>query len=209
MKHILTLTIITLLLLNLSSCGNWMFTEVQCREFEYEGDLVWYPGEVGDTLVFVSNTEPEIRAVVEQKFITHHTMYISDTGCSCYDTWGMELSVGEDTLQYWGISNYIYDQASDQYNRIYIGMDGSSSGFAATSVVSCEDTLIGEHTYTLVRKYSREAAGNNEFITVYTAPAIGIIRLERYDGAVWDNSDLTEKDSYGIATFEYEELTCD
>ena len=80
------------------SCGKIIFREVKCREFEFQDELKWYAGNVGD-LITLSNKENLTKEfVIRDKFILHTKKYTSDTGCGCRDIWGLLLSTEKDTI---------------------------------------------------------------------------------------------------------------
>jgi len=179
------------------------FSQVDCREFENNKDLVWYPGIKGDTIRFMKSDNSLVKFIIADKFITHTTSYISDTGCSCLDIWGISLSNGSDSIHYWGGSNYIYDQDQKRYDRIFIEINGVKSGFTNEISRTISDTIIDKINYKEVRKFKRDLLNENDFITIYTAKSIGIIKMEKSNGEIWINSNLNENQNFDFESFNY------
>ncbi len=202
-KKTLLIIFSTLICLFWSSCGTLFFSQVDCREFENNKDLVWYPGIKGDTIRFMKSDNSLVKFIIADKFITHTTSYISDTGCSCLDIWGISLSNGSDSIHYWGGSNYIYDQDQKRYDRIFIEINGVKSGFTNEISRTISDTIIDKINYKEVRKFKRDLLNENDFITIYTAKSIGIIKMEKSNGEIWINSNLNENQNFDFESFNY------
>ena len=50
-----------------------VFREVTCRDFEFEEELKWYPGVVGDAVTFISNQDETKTFVIVDKYLQHRT----------------------------------------------------------------------------------------------------------------------------------------
>jgi hypothetical protein len=54
-----------------------------------------------------------------------------------------------------------------------------------------------------VRIFKHELTNKNNFITIYTAKGIGIIKMEKLNGDVWINNNLKENKNYDFDSFDY------
>lgn len=187
----------------ISACGILFLTKVDCRKFENNLDLEWYPGNKGDTIIFIKSDNTLAKFIIANKFIIHTTSYISDSGCSCLDIWGISLSNGSDSIHYWGGSNYIYDQEKERYDRVFIELEGVKSGFINEVSRSIRDTVIDNIYYKEVRIFKSDVSDNNDFITIYTAKGIGIIKMEKSNGEIWINNNLKTSQNFDFKSFNY------
>ena len=115
MRIKINISIICMIILGFfHSCG-LMFREVKCRDFEFQDELKWYSGNVGDVIALSNKYNDTIEFVVKDKYIIHTQKYTSDTGCGCHDIWGMTLSTSKDTIVMNSESIYVEKNAAKKY----------------------------------------------------------------------------------------------
>jgi hypothetical protein len=193
----------------LCSCNKLIFREINCRDFEFQDDLKWYAGNVGDTLT-LSNKKHEIRKIVIiDKYLSHRKKYVSDTGCGCYDIWGMVLTNGSDTIIMNGESVYVEKNEAKRYDGFYIQYNNTVSGFIEEDKSIAINYVIDSITFAQVKIFAYSYTGNNQFRKIVIAPDTGIVELIETNGNVWKNVNLTTKLSIDISSFEYSENTCE
>ena len=186
-----------------------VFREVTCRDFEFEEELKWYSGVVGDAVTFINNENETKTFVIVDKYLHHQTKYISDTGCSCYDLWGITLAVGNDTIMMYGRSKYLEKNLADKYILFFIKYKEQGTAFwnEYQSIVS--NYTVENSTFTQVMIFEYLYDYKNMFTKVVIAPEIGVVELMEADGTVWINADLKTKLNIGISSFAYIEDSCE
>jgi len=209
MKLKISLSITCIILIGFfHSCGLF-FTEVKCRNFEFQDELKWYAGNVGDVIT-LSNKDNETKEfIIKDKYIHHRIKYISDTGCGCHDWWGMLLSTGNDTINMYSHSRYVYDKPATKYDYFYIKYNNKLSGFVTEDKLIETNYTIENKTFAQVLIFEYSHSENNQFIKVVIAPEIGIVELTETNGNVWKNIDLETVLSIDMNSFEYSETTCE
>lgn len=192
-----------------NSCGKLFWREVKCRNFEFQDELKWYPGTVGDVIT-LSNKENETNEfTIRDKYIHHRTKYISDTGCGCHDWWGIFLTSKNDTINMYGHSRYIEDKPAHKYNYLYFHHNYKQSGFIDEDKSIANNYTIEDKTFAQVLIFEYAHTENNQFKKVIIAPEIGVIELIEVNGNVWKNTDLETKLNIDMKSFEYKETTCE
>lgn len=206
-KVILLIIISTTIILQ--SCGVLMFQKIDCRGFENKDDLKWFAGKIGDTITFVKPDNTSISFIVNDKYILHRTKYISDTGCGCHDMWGILLTSNSDTISMYSQSKYVYDNKANRYDRLYVEIDKELASFTTENKSIIDDFEIDTVKFEKVIKFEFNHIKEKQFKRVYIAENIGIIQMERVNGEVWKNKDLTKVLNTDFNSFIYEETTCD
>ena len=206
MKKVSTLIICVIMLGVIHSCGLLFWREIKCRDFEFQDELKWYPGNVGEVITF-SNEENEMKEfVIREKYISHRAKYYSDTGCDCLDLWVIMLSSGSDTIRMYGNSFYIEKQKATRHDYFYVRYNNKLSRFKDGSIVS--NYAIENKTFAQVMIFEHPHTENNQFKKVVIAPEIGIIELIEANGNIWRNIDLETKLNIEMNSFKYSETTC-
>jgi len=190
------------------SCSILPFREVKCRDFEYQDELKWYAGSIGEIITF-SNERNETKAfVIQDKYLLHRTKYTSDTGCDCHDRWGIMLVEGNDTISMYSDSKYIEKNSAKRYDYFYVKYNNALSSFITEDKSIVSNYKIGNETFAQVMIFEHSYAGNSQFEKVVVAPEIGVIELFETNGNVWINTNLEKKLSIGLNSFVYEEYIC-
>ncbi len=184
------------------------FSKVECRDFSYYSSLSWYPGFVGDTVTFVKQDNTKIDFIIKNKYIYHIPDYISDSGCGCYDCFGMMMIHHNDTIDMFGEGSYIYDHIANRNNCLYIKMDGVLTGFVGEDASIIKSYTIDSISFTNVLRYKYTYTENAKFKEIYIAERIGIIKMVRNNGEIWINENLTQPLNADFDTFSYEEIEC-
>ena len=205
-KNSLSIICAVIVLVAFSSCNKLMFREIKCRDFEFQDDLKWYAGNVGDTITLSTHGGNETKKfVIEDKYISHTKKYTSDTGCRCHDIWGMVLSTAHDTIVMNGESVYVEKNPAKKYNAFFIKYNNKASGF----IDEDKGILLNYINFDQVMIFSYPYTENNQFNKIVIAPEIGVIELTETNGNVWLNTDLETKLNIDISSFEYYEKTCE
>ena len=191
----------------LYSCGMGMFSEVTCRDFTQTDDLRFFAGNEGDSTVFRSG-EKRKRFFLEKKFIFHRTKYISDTGCGCLDRWGSFFTNETDTISIYSDERYVYNNTANRTEELQMFIDGKMSGFITEDARILENFELEGKIFGKVRVLEYLHADPLQFRRVHVAHDYGIIRMERVNGEVWINEDLTDTRPTDRSTFDYQETTC-
>jgi len=192
-----------------NSCGKLMFREVKCRAFEFQDELKWYPGTVGEVII-LSNKDNETKEfIVEDKYIIHTQKYTSDTGCGCHDIWGMVLSTSTDTIVMNSESIYIEDHAAKKYDYFHIKYKNKLSGFINEDKSIVTNFTMDSITFHQVMIFEYSHTETNQFKKVVIAPEIGVVELTETNGNVWRNTDLKTKLNTNMNSFEYSEKICE
>ena len=213
-KKVITLRIVVLTLICMvvfgvyHSCGI-MFREVSCRDFEFQDELKWYAGNVGDVLTFSNNESKTKQFVIKDKYLFHVTKYISDTGCGCHDGWGILLSAENDSISMYSQSKYVENKSANRYDSFYIRANGKLSGFITEDKSIVTNYTIENKTFAQVMVFEYSHTESNQFKKIVIAPEIGIIELIETNGTVWRNVDLETKLNIDKDSFEYSENTCE
>lgn len=210
MNRITILLPITILITSLLySCSEVIFRDVNCRDFENNNDLKWFSGKKGEILTFNKSDGTTVSFNIVDKYIFHRTKYISDTGCGCHDMWGMMMTNENDTISMYSQAKYVEDNDANLYDNLYIKIDGELSGFITEDKLLVPEFSIDTLNFNNIIKFSFNHNGNKKFNTIYIAPEIGIIQMNRNDGEIWINQNLTEIQSTSFDSFEYSENTCE
>ena len=208
MKKVSSLTICVIVLGVFYSCGKLFWREVKCRDFEFQDELKWYAGNIGETIT-LSNKENETKEfVIKDKYIYHRTKYISDTGCSCHDIWGILLSTEKDTIGMYSHSKYIEKNKAEKYDYFYIRLNSQLSVFKREDKSIVTNYSIGDKQIVQVLIFEFQQAENNQIKKVVVAPEIGVIEIVETNGNVWKNTDLETKLNIDISSFDYSENVC-
>lgn len=173
------------------SCNKLIFREVICREFEQTTDLEWFAGNIGDSIVLVENGTTRHKFKVYDKYILHRKKYKSDTGCGCHDMWGATYVSGQDSIGIWTEEKYVEKKTANRYETLPMKISGISSGFIEEDVQSIGGIVINGVSFNNIRKYSYQHSEPFQFKTIYVAPKIGILQMERVNGDIWTNQYLS------------------
>jgi len=186
-----------------------IFREMKCRDFEFQDDLKWYAGNVGDVITLSTEDKETKKFVVEDKYIMHTKKYTSDTGCGCQDIWGIVLSSDNDTIIINGESAYVENDAAKKYNSFFIKHNNKASGFIDEDKSIVTNYTIDNITFAQVLIFEYSYTENNQFKKIVIAPELGVVELTETNGTVWKNTDLETKLNIDITSFEYSEQTCE
>ena len=207
-KKVRLLIICVIMLEVFYSCGKLFWREIKCRDFEFQDDLKWFAGNIGE-IITLSNKENETKEfIIRDKYIYHRTKYISDTGCSCHDIWGILLSTEKDTIGMYSHSSYIEKNKSEKYDYFYIRLNNQLSVFKSENKSIIENYSIGDKPFVQVLIFEFQDE-NNPIKKVVVAPEIGVIEITETNGSVWKNTDLETKLNIDISSFDYSENICD
>ena len=191
------------------SCGTIIFREVKCRDFEFQDDLKWYPGNVGN-VISLSNKDNETKEfIIKDKYIIHTKKYTSDTGCGCHDIWGILLSTSNDTIIMNSESVYVENNKAKKYDYFFIKNNNKGSGFINEDKSIVTNYSIGNITFSQVLIFEYSHTENNQFKKIVIAPEIGVVELTETNGNIWKNMNLETKLNIDIVSFEYSEKTCE
>ncbi len=204
---ILFTALLTLGLLN--SCGKIIFREINCRGFEFDDELKWFAGNVGDILTLKNETDDSINFVIRDKYILHRTSYISDTGCGCHDRWGILLTAGNDTINMYSDSKYVEKQTANRYDNFYIKYNNTLSGFITEDKQIEINYSIDNVVFEQVLIFSYSHTEDNQFKKIVIAPEIGVAQLTDSKGNIWTNKNLETKLNVEWNSFDYSENTCE
>lgn len=193
----------------LQSCGTLIFQEIVCRDFENKDDLNWYAGNIGDTISFVNANNQTMNFTVKDKYILHRTKYISDTGCGCHDMWGILLTSNTDTISMYSHAKYVYDNKANRYDRLNVEIDRELASFITEDKSIIGGFEIDTVKFEKVIKFEYNHIKEKQFKCVYIAENIGIIQMERVNGEIWRNKNLTKLLNSDFDSFIYEETTCE
>ena len=191
------------------SCDFFPFHNVTCREFAYHDALKWYPGYIGDTITFVKQDHTKVDFIIKKKYIYHITDYTSDSGCGCYDCYGMTIMHAKDTIDMFGEASYVNDNDAIRGSYIYAKVDGNMSGFITEDASKISSYTIDSITFTNVLRYKYSHSESSKFKEIYFAENIGIIKMVRNNGEIWINNNLTQKLNTDFDTFSYNEEKCE
>jgi len=212
MKTKISISIICIIitLWALHSCGVLLFREVKCRDFEFQDELKWFAGNVGNVITLSNNRGNETKEfIIRDKYILHRIKYTSDTGCDCHDRWGILLSSGNDTISMYSDSKYIETNPSNRYDYLFIKYNNNLSSFTDEDKSIVTNYTIDNITFSQVLIFEYSHDENNQFKKVVIAPEIGIIELTETNGNIWTNTNLETKLSIDMSSFEYSEYVCE
>jgi len=209
MKKVSLLIISVIVLGVFYSCGKLFWREVKCRDFEFQEELKWYAGNVGDVITLSNNENVTKEFIIRDKYILHRTKYISDTGCDCYDRWGILLSADNDTISMYSDSRYIEKNSAKRYDSFYIKYNNKLSGFITEDKTIVTNYTIDNYTFTQVLIFEYSHTENNQFRKVVIVPEIGVVELIETNGNVWKNTNLETKLNIDVSSFDYSENICD
>jgi hypothetical protein len=190
------------------SCGKLFWREVKCRDFEFQDELKWYAGNIGDTITLSNKENEKKEFIVIDKYIYHRTKYISDTGCDCHDIWGIVLSAEKDTIGMYSHSFYIEKNKAEKYDYFYIRLNNQVSFFKTENKSIISNYSIGDKQFAQVLIFELKQAENYQINKVVVAPEIGVIELTETNGNVWKNTNLETKLNIDISSFDYSENVC-
>lgn len=212
MKNIKNYNIFKVILLGsiflLHSCGILFYRNIECREFQNNEELRWFVGNVGDTVTFFKQDNTKVKFEIVDKYILHMKQYISDTGCGCSDRWGLLMKNDTDTISMYSDAKYVYNNPSKRYDKFYILSGGIITGFVTEDKVLLPSINIDTIIIKDVVKFTYNHKDSLRFNSVYVAKDLGIIKLERVNGEVWINKNLTIRDTTSIKSFEFSEQYC-
>ena len=189
------------------SCGVLIFREINCRNFEFQEELKWYAGNINDVITFSDQENKTKEFVIDEKYLFHTTKYYSDTGCDCYDWWGISLVSGNDTLSMYGESNYIEKNSAKRRDYFYVKYNDVVSGSRDKSIETNYNIENKTFAQVLIYDYSRTESSQLKKIVI--APEIGIIELFEANGTIWRNTDLETKLNIDVNSFDYREGACE
>ncbi|MDR1698464.1 MAG: hypothetical protein LBR75_01385 [Prevotellaceae bacterium] len=209
MKKLRISAMLLIATLFLSSCGELMFREINCRSFEFQDDLKWYAGNVGDVITLSNQANETKEFIIEDKVIFHTKKYTSDTGCGCYDRWGMQLIGSKDTITMYSESVYIEKNAAESSNYFLITFNNVFSGYFDENRSIVSNYTIESNTFAQVLIFDYLPAANKQFNKIVIAPEIGVVQLIEANGNIWTNTDLNRKLNIDMNSFKYNENTCE
>lgn len=193
------------------SCGKIIFREIKCRNFQLKGENYWFPLYVGDSVVFINpSTNARKKYIVVNKYISHRTEYISDTGCGCLDVSGMLLTSGSDSLWFKNELRYVEDQKGNYYEDIIFVIKNKKSGFFETERTKLNTYSLDSINFTDVELFEcKDCKENLKVKKMYRVRNLGIISFELVNGEVWINENLSKIGLTTMDSFEYSENTCE
>jgi hypothetical protein len=204
-------SIIIFIVSGLSACSGMLpFHNVTCKPFALRGETYWFPTQVGETVIFVNDKNREEVYTVMDKYISHTTNYITDTGCACRDRTGMLLINGNDSI--WFNNQLIYQENQEEkyYEDIFFIIAGKQSGFYETSKKHLESYSIGTVDFLDVELFEcSECEANWSVKKLYRVKNLGIVQLEFVNGEIWVNKNLSDYKAIDKESFEYKEYVCD
>ncbi|MBN2891738.1 MAG: hypothetical protein JXL97_07715 [Bacteroidales bacterium] len=191
------------------SCNKLFFKKVECRSFEYTEELEWFTGEKNDTVTFIKPDSNTIDFVISDKYLIHRTLYHSGSDCNCKDLWGILMVNETDTISIFSESYYIENNDAEKSDNFYIIAEGHLSGFINEDVTIIQNFTVDSITFNEVKKFEYPHANNSQFHKIYIAKEIGIVQMEKVDGEIWINQNLTNPLATNLESFEYSENTCE
>ena len=192
-----------------SSCNILLFRTIDCRDFEFQDELKWYAGTMGNVLTLTNEANETKEYAIEDKYIYHRTKYISDTGCNCWDIWGILLSAENDTISMYGGSYYFESDPADRYDRFYIRHNDKVSRFSSGERSIVTNYSVNNIVFPQVLVFEYAYTQDNQIKKVVIAPETGIIELTETNGNIWRNTDLETKLKTSIDSFDYSENVCE
>ena len=208
-KISLSILCIVIILGIFHACGTIIFREIKCRDFEFQEDLKWFAGNVGDVITLSTNGNETKKFIIEDKYIIHTKKYTSDSGCGCHDIWGIVLSSANDTIIMNGESVYVEKNTARKYNSFFIKYNNKASGFIDEDKSIVTNYTLNNITFAQVLIFKYSHTENNQFKKIAIAPELGVVELTETNGNIWHNTDLATKLNINISSFEYSERTCE
>lgn len=196
-KLLLLLTLVVALF----ACRKLIHRDVKCRDFNQSFELKHYAGSIGDTLVFKNGQGDSIRFTISDKYINHRTTYVSDTGCGCYDQWGISYKSESDTLNFWTDEKYVEQNEAKRYYTAAISVHGIISGFITEDVTDIGDFSVGGFSYANARKYEYGHTQATQIKRLILVPGYGVVYMKRVDGMEWIYQKPEEPLQHSISTF--------
>lgn len=205
----LTIIIFCISSILLITCGKVVWREIECREFSLKGEHYWFPLNIGDSVSFTNSSNLQKTFIVKDKYISHRTKYISDTGCGCYDLTEMLLISGNDSIWFNNHLVYIEDREGTYREDMFFVIDGVQSGFYETHRTIIDSYEIDSISFNNVERFDYDYSESENIVSVYRVKNLGIIRFIKKNGEVWTNDNLTEFKENTIDSFNYSENTCE
>jgi len=208
MKKILSILLVLLFVIT-QSCGILFWREITCREL-LTTYLSWMPGTKGDVLCYVDKSGVEHNFTIDEKYIGHTTMYYSDTGCDCNDTYKFLLKGESDSIWIIIDSDYIEDLDAEIYGEIFCVIGAQRGGYYLSDTIATDTTeYITNYPANKINLYRSENVSYNPFVDeIVHVDKIGIIKLHFSDGEEWLLKDIKEGD-VSMGSFSFEEYYCD
>jgi len=207
-RKLFTLCIICMFIFGFfHSCGVLMFRKINCRNFEFQEELKWYAGDIFDVMTFSDQENNIKKFVINDKYLFHTTRYYSDTGCDCYNLWGILLVSGSDTLSMYSESSYIEKRTAKRRDSFYAKYNNIASGSRDRSIET--NYAIENKTFAQVLIYDYSHTESSQLKKIVIAPEIGIMELFEVNGTIWRNMDLETKLNIDISSFDYRERACE
>lgn len=206
MKFLLYIFIFSLTLL--MSCGILLFRNIECREFASQDELVWFPGNVGDTVIFKKSSSGSATFMVVRKSIYHTLGYKSDTGCGCADLWELILANDSDTLGVVGQIHYVNNNPPRRNDRVIISIDNNNAGFVTSDRSILKSITIGGVKLDSVAQFKYNHPNPEDFNKAIISKGLGIVQLVRNNGEIWTNLNLIRTGTTSIDSFKYSETPC-
>lgn len=89
MRKLIIISILIPIIISGIACGGLFWRDAECYGiFE---DLKLFPGNVQDSLVLSDKNGNKTILKIIKKIAQHISGYITDTGCSCYDYWRVDI----------------------------------------------------------------------------------------------------------------------
>ena len=190
------------------SCGILLFRNIECRDFASQDELIWFPGNVGDTVTFLKSTTGLAKFIVINKSIHHTLGYKSDTGCGCADLWELILANENDTLGVVGQIHYIYNNPPRRNDRVIISIDNNNAGFVTGDRSILKSINISGVKLDSVVQFKYNHPNPEDFNRAIIGKGLGIVQLERNNGEIWTNVNLILTGTTSIDSFKYSETPC-
>jgi hypothetical protein len=191
-----------------SGCKGFIFRDVKCRDFALKGEHYWFPLYVGDSVTFLSTSDTKKTFMVVDKYISHRTRYVSDTGCGCSDLTGMLLVSNEDSIWFNNRLKYIEQQEGNYYEDVFLKIDNVTSGFYETHKTVLNSYSIDTLSFSDVERFDYDVTGEMKVKTVFRAKDLGIIKFVMGNDIEWTNENLTVMKETNLDSFNYSENTC-
>jgi hypothetical protein len=207
MRKLIIISIIITVLISGIGCGSLFWRDVEC--YDISEDLKLFPGNVQDSIVLSDKNGNKTTLKIIKKNAEHITGYITDTGCSCYDYWRIEISGSGISFIFATELQYIESTEGTRYEDLVLKKSSAETKFTEVNKKVYNNYNFDGITIQNVIEYRISTISSNEYSTVYLAKNIGIVRLITGNGNILTNINLTASMNSGIGTWEYTESKCE
>ena len=189
------------------ACGSLFWRDADC--YDISEDLKLFPGNVQDNVVLSDKNGNKTILKIIKKIAQHITGYITDTGCSCYDFWKVDLSGNGVSIIFATELQYIELTEGTRYEDLVIMNSSVETHFTEANKKTYKNYNFDGITLQNVIEYHTTATSPSEYSSVYLAKNVGIARLITGNGTIFTNTNLTTQLNSGIETWEYSESKCE